>query len=146
MALIVTLPLAISYAAIYTAATLFGSVIGVNDLSNMLQGFVAGHLETQLPILVLLASVWMVAALVDSWSTGAVWGYPSDVISLPSSADIQKRILHIAEQLCRLASPKRIDSLVSEAPLTSILTSRASSPSPLAAGWSPSIHPPLLYQ
>ena len=144
MACIIGKPLAISYVGIYVAASLIAWAVGVENVLDTLLGFVAAHLQTQLPLLLLLVSVWVVCVLADSLSVGTVWGYASDDLALLGRADLHQTLLRIAERLHGLASPRRIGSLA-EAPTNLILASRPFSPPPLATGWSPSIHPSLTY-
>ena len=143
MACIIGKPLAISYVGIYAAASLIAGAVGVEHFLDTFLGFVAAHLQTQLPLLLLLVSVWVVCVLADSLSVGTVWGYASDALALPGSADLHQTLLRIAERLHGLAGTKRISSLALAGPITSFLTSRTSPPPPLATGWSPSTHPNL---
>ena len=145
MACIIGKPLAISYVGIYVAASLIAWAVGVENVLDTLLGFVAAHLQTQLPLLLLLVSVWVVCVLADSLSVGTVWGYASDALALPGRADLHQTLLRIAERLRSLAIPKRIASFVPKSPVNALLDSRTTLPLGLATGWSPSTHPSITY-
>ena len=145
MACIISKPLAISYVGIYLAASLIAWAVGVENFMDTLLGFAAVHLQTQLPLLLLLVSVWVVCVLADSLSVGTVWGYASDALALLWRADLHQTLLRIADRLRSLAIHKRIASFVPERPVNALLDSRTTPPTPLATSWSPSTHPNLSY-
>ena len=144
MVCIIIKPLVISYVGLYIAAALFAWAVGVENVLEAFQGLFVAHLLTQLPLLLLLASAWIICALADSLAVGTVWGCASDALALPGRADLHGAILRFAKRLRGLASPKRTIIFV-EAPAASFLTPCTSPPPCLATGWSPSTHPSLTY-
>lgn len=139
---VISTPLLISYLFIYVAAILCACLFGENDLLDTLKSFTFGHLTTQLPMLVMLVAVSMICVLTESLSVGVVWRI-SNGLALPGRVDLYDMLLRIADQLRGLASPNRIDGLVPEFALHSLLASCKSSTPPLAGGWAPSDHPSL---
>lgn len=132
-------PLAISYAVIYIAATLCAWAVGDDALSETIQVFITAHLQTQLPLLLLLAIALFICVLTNSLEFGAIWG------ALPGTTALQNFLLGLSEKLQDLGSAKRSGILILAAPTASIPTSRASPPPRLATGWAPSTHPTLTY-
>lgn len=145
IACIISKPLAISYVAIYVAATLCAWAVGADALVETIVNFAAVHLQTQFPLLLLLAIAWFICVLADSLKLGVNLGSLPEANPLLGTMALKKFLLGLSERLQELGSAKRSAILIPAAPTAPFLTSRAIQPPRLATGWSPSTHPSITY-
>ena len=79
-------PLAISYGVIYIAAALCAWAVGDDALVETIQVFITAHLQTQFPLLLLLAIALFICVLANSLEFGAIWGALPGTTALQNSS------------------------------------------------------------
>ena len=133
------------YTATFALAYIVAHLLGADVPNELALDFGAALVESQLPLLLVLCSLWLAYHVAYHLRSPGVRQFTATISGWTGTADVEERLLLLSKRLRRLITLKRCYALFPHPP-DGVPRAALTPPRHCAVGWTPSVHPALVYQ